>query len=164
MVEARFLAKIKIADTGCWLWTAHIQKHGYGCFQYDRKCCLAHRVSYTLFVGPIPEGLTIDHACRVRNCVNPAHLRPMTNAENILIGVGPSAIHAKKTHCPQGHAYTPENTYVFEGSRSCKTCHHARARGEQARLQRMEYNRRPEVRARRKAWLAAKRAEVRNER
>lgn len=154
--SARFAAKISPISSGCWLWTGAIQKHGYGIFSFQGKCRLAHRVAYEIFKGPIPDGLTIDHACRIRNCVNPAHLRPMTNAENVRIGVGPSAIHAKKTECPRGHSYTPENTYEYRGSRYCKACAHAKARSERAVAQRKEYNRRPKVKARRHAWLIQK--------
>lgn len=84
---------------------------------------LAHRVFYEHHVGPIPLGLTIDHLCKVTRCVNPDHLEPVTQRVNTLRGDGPSAVNARKTHCPHGHEYTPDNTYVRKaGGRICKTC------------------------------------------
>ncbi|MGC0251548.1 HNH endonuclease signature motif containing protein [Pseudactinotalea sp. Z1748] len=89
----------------------------------------AHRVSYEAFVGPIPDGLVIDHLCRVRECVNPDHLDVVKQRENIMrspIALG--ALNAAKTHCPQGHEYSPENTYIYRPKnrsfigRQCRTC------------------------------------------
>ena len=80
---------------------------------------LAHRVAYELQVGPIPVGLQLDHLCRVRSCVNPAHLEPVTSAENTRRG-----LRAMKTHCPQGHPYAGENLLIRPtGQRRCRTCH-----------------------------------------
>lgn len=85
---------------------------------------LAHRYAYELLVGPIPEGLHIDHLCRVRLCVNPAHLEAVTCHENNRRSTSPTAVNAKKTHCPRGHEYTEENTYFAppDGRRMCKPC------------------------------------------
>ena len=84
---------------------------------------LAHRFAYETFVGPIPEGLTIDHLCRIRHCVNPEHLEAVTDRVNILRGEGISAQHARATHCPQGHPYDLINTYVApDGDRDCRDC------------------------------------------
>ncbi len=126
MIPDRIRSKIEFTDT-CWLWTA-ATSHGYGRVQWDGRLHQAHRVVYELLVGSIPEGLTIDHLCRVRNCVNPEHMEPVTNRENILRGEAPSALHAKKTHCPQGHPYSEENTFVANGSRNCKKCNNTRTR------------------------------------
>lgn len=84
-VEERFWSKVVEidGDGSCWLWTAAKSGKGYGCVVIDRRRYPAHRVAYEMFVGPIPEGLEIDHLCRVRNCVNPAHLEPVTHAENV---------------------------------------------------------------------------------
>ncbi len=82
----------------------------------------SHRVVYEALVGPIPEGLVLDHLCRVLNCVNPNHLEPVTHQENVRRGVGPTAVNSQKTHCPQNHEYTKENTYYGNGSRYCKIC------------------------------------------
>ena len=75
---------LKAILTSCWLWTSPLDRDGYGHIQIGRKMCRAHRVAYEWLVGPIPEGLTIDHLCSVRNCVNPSHLEPVTAAENAL--------------------------------------------------------------------------------
>jgi len=114
-------------NTGCWLWIGCGNHRGYGQIKIAGVQHLAHRVSYELFVGPIPAGLQIDHLCRVRCCVNPSHLEPVTGLENARRGLGGSNESAK-THCPQGHAYTPENTCVCRGARHCRQCNRDRAR------------------------------------
>lgn len=109
---------------GHWYWTAYCDKNtGYGSFGIGGKTRSAHVVSYELFVGPVPKGLQIDHLCRIRACVNPACLEPVTQRENILRGMGPSAQNAVKTHCKRGHAFTPENTDIVPRGRECKQCH-----------------------------------------
>lgn len=119
----RFMDKFICLPLGCWLWIASVSS-GYGYFQYAGKREPAHRVSYKLFRGSIPKGLQIDHLCRVRRCVNPEHLEAVTVRENVLRGNGPTARHARKTHCPRGHEFTPENTYIWSihKNRACKTC------------------------------------------
>lgn len=114
----RFWAKVEKTET-CWLWRAHRLPTGYGQFYFDGQMRYAHRVAYELFVGPIPAGLTIDHLCRVRACVNPDHLEPVTNRENILRGVAPSALNARKTHCIRGHVFLRLDT---RGHRDCGKC------------------------------------------
>ncbi|MFF6829588.1 HNH endonuclease [Streptomyces longwoodensis] len=110
----------------CWLWTGPLDRHGYAEIKVGGRHRLAHRLSYESFVGPIPPGLVIDHKCRVRHCLNPAHLEPVTNRENILRGVGPAAKNAVKTHCPQGHPYDDANTIIRpQGNRRCRACHNA---------------------------------------
>lgn len=107
--------------TGCWLWAGHIQPKGYGTARnITRRLQLAHRLIYELMKGPIPEGLTIDHLCRVRSCVNPDHMEPVTNRVNILRGYNPPAIQARRTHCPRGHSLA--NAYKSKGHRMCRTC------------------------------------------
>ena len=109
----------------CWLWKDRLSG-GYG-RMHGRVATQAHRFSYELNVGPIPEGLVIDHVCRVRHCVNPAHLEVVTNAENILRGNGFSARHARKTRCSFGHQYDGTNTRIrADGSRSCIACERRR--------------------------------------
>ncbi len=110
----------------CWLWTGAKQTAGYGVLS-DR---LAHRLSYERWKGPIPAGLTIDHLCRVRHCVNPEHLEAVTLAENVLRGESLPARNARRTHCPQGHPYDQENTHVNPktGWRMCRACNRERAR------------------------------------
>lgn len=119
----RFLAKVDSSDKfGCWGWTAG-RRRGYGNFWISNKNIPAHRISYQIFCGTIPEGLHIDHLCRNKGCVNPAHLEAVTCRENILRGVGPSAKHAKKTHCNRGHPLKGDNLYrTPDGRRNCRTC------------------------------------------
>lgn len=88
-VRARFLAKVRMIPGGCWLWmagrtgpTGTDRRGGYGSFWDGHRMRAAHLVSYEMFVGPIPPGLTLDHLCRVRHCVSPADLEPVTRTEN----------------------------------------------------------------------------------
>lgn len=118
--EERFWQRVEKTEA-CWLWRG--SGKGYGEFRpTPSHRILAHRFSYQLLVGPIPQGLVIDHLCRVPRCVNPAHLEPVTHKVNILRGVGHTAVNAAKTHCPRGHEYTPENTVYERGSRICHVC------------------------------------------
>lgn len=124
----RFWSKVEKTDY-CWEWKAAKTPKGYGQFNIDKVVLRAHRVAYELVVGPIPDGLTIDHLCRNPSCVNPDHLEPVTNRENTLRGSNFIAQHAKKTHCPHGHEYTEENTYRKpRGGRECLTCKRRRRR------------------------------------
>ena len=119
-------------NSGCWLWFgAWSQKTGYGFIQSgDGKLDLAHRVSYRMFVGEIPEGMQLDHLCRVRGCVNPAHLEAVSCKTNIRRGnTGRVAAERQlsKTHCKYGHPYSEENTIITKGregrgGRLCRTC------------------------------------------
>lgn len=117
--------------TECWTWLAST-RNGYGQFWLDGTMVYAHRFAYEEVVGKIPAGLHIDHLCRNRSCVNPAHMEPVTNAENIRRGEAGHHMKAKaleRTHCPSGHAYDETNTVMdSEGYRRCRTCHLARRR------------------------------------
>lgn len=123
----RFWEKVEKSD-GCWLWLGAKNKLGYGSFGAGSLGSnAAHRFAYEALVGPIPEGLELDHLCRNPSCVNPSHLDPVTHHENILRGNAPPAINARKTHCKRGHEFTPDNTYTLKSSdgrdlRDCRTC------------------------------------------
>ena len=119
-----------VQENGCWEWVGYTI-HGYGLmgkYPHSKKNTRAHRYYYELEYGPIPEGLDLDHLCRNRKCVRPDHLEPVTRRENVLRGVGPTAVHARKTHCPQGHAYTADNTHRYMGKRYCMTCSRYRSK------------------------------------
>jgi hypothetical protein len=116
--------RIKVDDNGCWLWTGQLEATGYVsvCIEYKRQ--KAHRWFYEQLVSPIPGGLTLDHLCRVRHCVNPAHLEPVTIRENLMRSTSFVAINAKKTHCIRGHELTGENLIYNQitNKRNCRTC------------------------------------------
>jgi hypothetical protein len=124
----RFWSKVnKEADGGCWEWTGALTSAKYGNVGYQGKNFSAHRISYTLVIGVIPEGLVLDHLCMNRKCVNPSHLEAVTHRENILRAV-------TKTHCPHGHLYDEDNTYYpSRGSSQCRTCNRERGRINRAR-------------------------------
>ncbi len=113
-------------NSGCWLWAGAVDTGGYGAVKWNGRFTTAHRKSYELHIGPIPEGLYLDHLCRVRCCVNPKHVEPVTNSENCKRGKS-GEFNRSKSHCPSGHEYTPENTYhsVRRNGwkrRQCATC------------------------------------------
>lgn len=123
----RFAEKVR-QNGDCWEWAAGLMGGGYGQFHYQGKPAYAHRWLYELAIGPIPDGLTLDHLCRNRKCVRPDHLEPVTRGENVLRGIGPSGVAVRATHCPKGHPYSGENLVIKkDGSRRCKECHRINA-------------------------------------
>lgn len=108
------------------MWEARLDDDGYGSFWAHGRTTRAARVAYETFVGPIPDALVIDHLCRVRACVNPEHLEPVTVQVNTARGLGPITAalrHSMRTHCPHGHEYSEKNTYRHpNGARVCRMC------------------------------------------
>lgn len=122
-IRERIEDKIVRSPTGCWTWTGHTNGRGYGRIGVDGREQYVHRVAYELFVGPIPEGLEIDHLCKNTRCVNPAHLEPVTHDENVRRSEWFIVTNAAKTECVNGHPYREETTYLSpQGHRACLVC------------------------------------------
>lgn len=120
---------------GCWEWAGVHTALGYSRIYIDGKYHLAHRFAYELLVGSIPVGMVLDHLCRNPGCVNPDHLEPVTDAENIRRGQGFAAQAARRTHCPQGHPYSGDNLRVTpQGYRICVTCRRTNDREKKRRI------------------------------
>jgi hypothetical protein len=129
---ARFWAKVEKTDA-CWLWRGSKDPAGYGIVKLERRQARAHRVAYELAVGPIPDGLTIDHLCENKGCVNPDHMEPVTRGVNNLRGNSPWALNAKRLVCKHGHPLTGENLRITpRGTRACKACSRRTTREWQA--------------------------------
>ncbi len=136
-VEDRILAKVEANDEGCWVWTGHIAKAGYGSIRAPRpgqiiragtRTSAAHRVLFALSRFPLTCQQTLHHECGNRACVNPDHLRVMSRRDHALLELdlgNLSAIEAKRstTHCPKGHPYDEANTYINNNKRFCRACH-----------------------------------------
>lgn len=131
----RFMSKVAIDGAGCWIWQAGLSSDGYGVISVGDVQVRAHRLAYELFVGPIPDGLVTDHLCRVHACVNPQHLEMVTDRENLMRGVGPTAVNAARTHCDRGHPLEGPNVYRpprEPGTRQCRRCKLIRQNGYRA--------------------------------
>lgn len=141
----RILRHIAIQPNGCWWWMNGFGQvpAGYGLITIDGAQLRAHRVVYEIYIGPIPDGLVLDHTCHDpktcdggktcphRRCVNPAHLEPITREENVRRGCGPQSWYEQRrsmTHCKRGHEYTPETMKVYDGCRQCFLCQNERRR------------------------------------
>lgn len=121
MVLARFMSKVRVEPSGCWLWLAAVNRvTGYGVFKGATKAVNAHRFAYEAFQGPVPEGLQLDHVCRVKRCVNPAHLEVVTASVNTWRHF------SLTTHCSEGHPFSGSNLRTTpKGHRRCRACERA---------------------------------------
>lgn len=142
-LEERLRSRYQVDDvTSCWNWTGAISAGKYGSLYSNGRMQKAHRLSYELSCGSIPDGLDLDHLCRNTRCINPAHLEPVTRSENLRRSPIMDR-HSHKTRCPNGHPYEGENLHVrTNGHRVCVTCRRAknvywngirREQGERAR-------------------------------
>lgn len=148
-VLARFMAKVRVMDNGCHEWTGAKIRCGYGIFALSKKKHpVAHRFIYEATVAKVPQGLVMDHICNNPACVNTAHLRPVSQRENILRGCGIASVYAARTHCGEGHELAGDNLGVGrDGERVCITCRKAK-NAKSGRLYRERH--RDELNARRR--------------
>lgn len=125
-----------VPESGCWIWNGSDKNHGYCRFRVNGKLMMVHRFSYELFNGKIQDGLSIDHLCRVRCCVNPIHLEAVAHRTNVLRGISPMSQNAAKKFCINGHELIGNNLYRVSSrrERSCKICHRALYQANKERL------------------------------
>jgi hypothetical protein len=122
VLPMRFWAKVLVGD-GCWEWIGAKAHGGYGSIWWKGRTCSSHRVAYECLVGPIPEGLTLDHLCRNRACARPDHLEAVSSRVNTLRGDGRSAAQHRQTRCSRGHELDTANTRIdSNGARHCRPC------------------------------------------
>lgn len=130
--EARFWSKVNknsgiFGESGkypteCWIWIAGIQNDGYGSFKSQKRTIVAHKFIYENNIAKVEDDKELDHLCRVRNCVRPDHLQPVTHLINARRG-NSGLFNRNKTHCKQGHEFTSSNTYITtDKHRECRTC------------------------------------------
>jgi hypothetical protein len=133
-IQSRIQDRVVVEDRGfssaCWVSTVTPNRDGYTQTTFRGRSWITHRLAYTVFIGPIPDGLQLDHLCRVRACCNPEHLEPVTNKVNNHRGESLNAQSARKTHCDHGHEYTEANTYRSQttGYRNCRECRRNQSR------------------------------------
>jgi len=136
-LRERLFSQLIIDPSGCLLWTGGTRR-GYGRIKINGRSYQVHRIVYEMFAGPVPEGLDLDHLCRVRHCAAPSHLEAVTPRVNNMRSTSPSAINITKTHCAKGHEFDLINTsFTPSGRRACRICmrgfsakHRARKRAE----------------------------------
>lgn len=128
--SVRFLEKIEVLEGGCWKYLGAIKDNGYGVFSDgNRKQVYAHRFSFEAANGTIPFGLVIDHLCRNRWCVNPAHLEAVTQLVNLERGENKNFVRRANKICKRGHFQDKNNTLLRpDGRRYCKLCRQIRRR------------------------------------
>ena len=133
----RVLRRLDVSD--CWEWKLCVDKNGYGITHAGSstdgslKTVKVHRFVYQQMVGPIPEGMDIDHLCVNRKCANPDHLRPLAKPDHGRLSPG-GMINKRKTHCPSGHSYSEFGyTERNSGCRKCKVCSNARRKARYIR-------------------------------
>lgn len=124
LLRYRAELQLRIGISKCWIWTGHIQsKTGYGWTSFKHSLGMgAHRLSYLVFVGDIPEGWHVHHNCEIRVCFNPEHLIAVTPKEHGELDNWPTYQLSQRTHCSKGHEYTPENTFYKGAVRICRAC------------------------------------------
>lgn len=127
----RLFARVD-AEGDCWLWTGARTAAGYGVIGRGVRSegtAYVHRAAYELLVGPVPDGLVLDHLCRVRHCCNPDHVEPVSVGINVERGIR----RRLNEHCKRNHRMTPENTYFNNGKRICRECVRVRKQERNAR-------------------------------
>jgi hypothetical protein len=117
----RFWAKVEKTPS-CWIWHGSRQPRNYGTFKVGGFAVLAHKFIWEMMFGPVPEGLELDHKCRVHSCVNPSHLEPVPHKVNVYRGVSFIPLQAIQTHCKRGHLLAGENLKKTKKGRTCLTC------------------------------------------
>lgn len=149
-VQDRLAKSFEVKENGCWEWTTGKFNTGYGKLSLWGRTkrggqFMVHRIMYELIFGAIGKDRQIDHLCRERACVNPQHMEVVTKDENNIRGNSPSAIHARKTHCPQGHPYSGNNLQIEnkpngKTMRRCRTCRNKQQRDKYLRMKARKNN------------------------